>query len=47
MEDEDHSEPTLAFPDPEKKLVIIEHFENDCFLANTHPQEIASLPFFF
>lgn len=31
MEDNDHSEPALAFPDPEEELVIIEHFENDFF----------------
>lgn len=31
MEDADHSELALAFPDPEEALLIIEHFENDFF----------------
>lgn len=31
MEDEDLSQPTFAFPDPEEELLIIEHFEDDFF----------------
>lgn len=45
MEDKDG--PALAFPDLEEELVIIGHSENDFFLANIDPQEIASLAAFF
>lgn len=33
---------SLAFPDPEEELIIMEHFEVIFFLANTDPQEITS-----